>query len=90
MDFEVDFLEKPATTDDTNIRLSVRMYLDMGVQIRNAIERLAALVARIRLNGCVREFVASQVAWLTERSTAYITLKRLFSRMNSLFFTFLK
>ena len=60
------------------------MYLNVCMQIRHAIKRFAAFIARVWLNRSVSQLVSSQIAWLSKSSTAYVTFEGFFSSMNSL------
>ncbi len=83
--FEVDFLVEAASANNANVGLPIRMNLDVGMQIGDPIERFAALVARIRFDCSVCQLVSGEIAWLTERSTAYVTFKRLLAGVYPLF-----
>lgn len=85
VNLKIDLLIEATTAYNAYIRFAIRMYLNMCMQVRNAIKRLAAFVTRIGFDCSVREFMASEIARLSERTAAYVTLKRFFARMNSLF-----
>ena len=60
------------------------MDLDVRVQVGHAVERLAALVTRVGLDGGVGELVSGEVARLPERTSTYIALERLLTCMYAL------
>ena len=82
--FEVGLVVEAGAAHHTHVRFAIRVDLDVRVQVGDAVERLAALVARVGLDGGVRELVARQVARLAEGATAYVALERLLARMNAL------
>ena len=84
MELEVHLLKEAGAAHDAHIGLAVRVDLDVGVQVGDAVERLAALVAAVRLDCGVGQLVACQIARLTEGPAADVALEGLFSRVDSL------
>ena len=82
--FELHFLVEAAPAYYAHVGLAVRVYLDVSVEVGDAVERLAALVARVGLDGGVRELVSGQVAGLSKGAAANVALERFLARVNAL------
>ncbi len=77
-------MEEAGAADNASVGLAVRVDLDVSVEVGDAVEGLAALVARVGLDCGVGELVAGEVAWLAEGAAADVALKGLFACVNPL------
>ncbi len=84
VDLQVDLLVEGLAAVRAQERLEVGVDADVGLEVGGAVERLATHGADVRFEAGVGEAVSGQVAWLTERSPAYVTRERLLSSVDSL------